>query len=49
MVLVQCLLKQLLEAVAFLHELRLVHTDLKPENILMVRSDYTKHFYKGIT
>ena len=27
--------KQLLEGVAFLHRLRLIHTDLKPENILL--------------
>ena len=27
--------QQLLEAVAYLHELRLIHTDLKPENILL--------------
>ncbi|KAH8794391.1 kinase-like domain-containing protein [Flagelloscypha sp. PMI_526] len=25
---------------AFLHDLKLVHTDLKPENILLVRNDY---------
>ena len=28
-------MRQLLESVAFMHELRLVHTDLKPENILL--------------
>ncbi|KZS92599.1 kinase-like protein [Sistotremastrum niveocremeum HHB9708] len=33
--------KQLLDSVAFLHDLRLVHTDLKPENILLVDSTYT--------
>ena len=27
--------QQLLESVAYLHELRLIHTDLKPENILL--------------
>ena len=27
--------QQLLEAVAYMHELRLIHTDLKPENILL--------------
>ncbi|PNH03834.1 Serine/threonine-protein kinase AFC2 [Tetrabaena socialis] len=27
--------RQLLEAVSYMHELRLVHTDLKPENILL--------------
>jgi serine/threonine protein kinase len=30
---------QLCLAVAFLHDLTIVHTDLKPENILLVRSD----------
>jgi serine/threonine protein kinase len=28
--------RQLLEAVAYMHELNLVHTDLKPENILLL-------------
>lgn len=32
--------RQLLDSVAFLHDLRLIHTDLKPENILLVRNDY---------
>ncbi|KJA26395.1 hypothetical protein HYPSUDRAFT_1065821, partial [Hypholoma sublateritium FD-334 SS-4] len=31
---------QLLGSVAFVHDLRLIHTDLKPENILLVRNDY---------
>ncbi|XP_062193752.1 serine/threonine-protein kinase AFC1-like isoform X2 [Phragmites australis] len=34
--------EQLLESVAFLHCLQLIHTDLKPENILLVSSDYVK-------
>ncbi|CAI0390243.1 unnamed protein product [Linum tenue] len=34
--------RQLLECVAFMHDLRLVHTDLKPENILFVSPDYVK-------
>ncbi|CAN6273317.1 unnamed protein product [Urochloa humidicola] len=34
--------KQLLECIAFMHELRLIHTDLKPENILLVSPEYTK-------
>ncbi|KAF5730898.1 putative serine/threonine-protein kinase [Tripterygium wilfordii] len=34
--------RQLLECVAFMHELRLIHTDLKPENILLVSPDYVK-------
>ncbi|KAJ7966004.1 Protein kinase [Quillaja saponaria] len=32
--------RQLLESVAYMHDLRLIHTDLKPENILLVSSDY---------
>ncbi|KAI9122014.1 hypothetical protein K1719_006703 [Acacia pycnantha] len=34
--------RQLLESVAFMHDLRLIHTDLKPENILLVSSDCIK-------
>ncbi|KAJ4977620.1 hypothetical protein NE237_008400 [Protea cynaroides] len=34
--------RQLLESVAFMHDLRLIHTDLKPENILLVSSEYIK-------
>eukprot|EP00268_Persea_americana_P006329 TRINITY_DN1229_c0_g1_i18.p1 TRINITY_DN1229_c0_g1~~TRINITY_DN1229_c0_g1_i18.p1 ORF type:complete len:326 (-),score=49.19 TRINITY_DN1229_c0_g1_i18:434-1411(-) len=34
--------RQLLEAVAYMHDLRLIHTDLKPENILLVSSEYVK-------
>ncbi|CAN4121669.1 unnamed protein product [Withania somnifera] len=34
--------RQLLESVAFMHDLRLIHTDLKPENILLVLSEYIK-------
>ncbi|XP_024318178.1 serine/threonine-protein kinase AFC2 isoform X1 [Brachypodium distachyon] len=34
--------KQLLECLAFMHELRLIHTDLKPENILLVSPEYIK-------
>uniref|UniRef100_A0A7C9E4M9 Dual-specificity kinase n=1 Tax=Opuntia streptacantha TaxID=393608 RepID=A0A7C9E4M9_OPUST len=34
--------RQLLECVAFMHELNLIHTDLKPENVLLVTSDYVK-------
>ena len=34
--------KQLLEATAYLHSLRLVHTDLKPENILLTSGDYDR-------
>ncbi|KAL5485801.1 LKH1 [Sanghuangporus weigelae] len=32
--------RQLLGSVAFLHDLRLVHTDLKPENILLAENSY---------
>ncbi|XP_072954304.1 serine/threonine-protein kinase AFC1-like isoform X2 [Typha angustifolia] len=34
--------RQILESVAFMHDLRLIHTDLKPENILLVSSDYIR-------
>ncbi|AEE79110.1 protein kinase (AME2/AFC1) [Arabidopsis thaliana] len=34
--------RQLLESVAYMHDLRLIHTDLKPENILLVSSEYIK-------
>lgn len=33
---------QLLESVAFLHGMNLVHTDLKPENILLQHPEYTR-------
>lgn len=33
---------QILEAVAFMHELSLIHTDLKPENILLEKDGYEK-------
>lgn len=34
--------RQLLESVAYMHDLRLIHTDLKPENILLVSSECVK-------
>ncbi|XP_043725294.1 serine/threonine-protein kinase AFC3 isoform X1 [Telopea speciosissima] len=34
--------RQLLESVAYMHDLRLIHTDLKPENILLASSEYVK-------
>ncbi|KAK8478853.1 hypothetical protein V6N13_090426 [Hibiscus sabdariffa] len=34
--------RQLLECVAFIHDLQLIHTDLKPENILFVSPEYVK-------
>lgn len=37
---IQKFARQLLGSVAFLHELRLIHTDLKPENILLVKNDF---------
>ncbi|EIN09846.1 CMGC/CLK protein kinase [Punctularia strigosozonata HHB-11173 SS5] len=37
---IQSFARQLLGSVAFLHELKLIHTDLKPENILLVYNDY---------
>ncbi|XP_047254838.1 serine/threonine-protein kinase AFC2 isoform X2 [Capsicum annuum] len=40
--------RQLLECVAFMHDMRLIHTDLKPENILFVSAEYIKvPDYKG--
>ncbi|KAI8078210.1 kinase-like domain-containing protein [Gilbertella persicaria] len=39
---IQQLAKQLLTSVAFIHDLKLVHTDLKPENILLVNSELDK-------
>ncbi|KAJ2922868.1 hypothetical protein H1R20_g14265, partial [Candolleomyces eurysporus] len=37
---IQAFARQLFGSVAFLHDLRLIHTDLKPENILLVHNDY---------
>ncbi|XP_020216569.1 serine/threonine-protein kinase AFC2 isoform X1 [Cajanus cajan] len=34
--------RQLLECIAFMHDLRMIHTDLKPENILLVSPEYVK-------
>ncbi|KAL8111565.1 hypothetical protein AgCh_019323 [Apium graveolens] len=34
--------RQLLDSVAFMHELRLIHTDLKPENILLISPEYIR-------
>lgn len=42
--------RQLLDCVAFMHDLHLIHTDLKPENVLLVSSDYVKiPDYKGFS
>jgi serine/threonine protein kinase len=38
----QAVARQLLVAVAYMHELGLVHTDLKPENILLAAQDHMK-------
>jgi tRNA A-37 threonylcarbamoyl transferase component Bud32 len=38
----QAIARQLVEAVAYIHELGLVHTDLKPENILMAAQEHMK-------
>ncbi|GAB5591468.1 serine threonine protein kinase CMGC group [Umbelopsis nana] len=37
---IQHFARQLLTSVAFVHELKLIHTDLKPENILLVNNEY---------
>ncbi|KAL6556605.1 hypothetical protein OROGR_005893 [Orobanche gracilis] len=42
--------RQLLESVAYMHDLRLIHTDLKPENVLLVSSEVVKlPAYKNIS
>lgn len=40
---IQAITRQLVRSVAFLHDLKLIHTDLKPENILLASSDALKH------
>eukprot|EP00250_Pteridium_aquilinum_P021732 c25203_g2_i5 orf=258-1187(+) len=40
--LVQDFGRQILNSVAFMHSLRLIHTDLKPENVLLASPDFTK-------
>ena len=39
---IQAITRQLIRSVAFLHDLKLIHTDLKPENILLTSSDFAK-------
>ncbi|KAK9142459.1 hypothetical protein Syun_011859 [Stephania yunnanensis] len=34
--------RQLLESVAYMHDLHLIHTDLKPENVLLISSENIK-------
>jgi len=40
--LVQKFAKQLIKAVAFMHELKMTHTDLKPENVLLETPGYVR-------
>ncbi|KAH9776463.1 serine/threonine-protein kinase AFC2 [Citrus sinensis] len=40
--LVREIARQLLECIAFMHDLCMIHTDLKPENVLLVSSEYIK-------
>ena len=40
--LVQRFAKQMIKAVAFMHELKMTHTDLKPENILLEAPGYVR-------
>uniref|UniRef100_A0A7N0RAE8 dual-specificity kinase n=1 Tax=Kalanchoe fedtschenkoi TaxID=63787 RepID=A0A7N0RAE8_KALFE len=40
--------RQLLECIAFMHDMRLIHTDLKPENILLLSPDYVKGSSRSI-
>ncbi|TQV98423.1 protein kinase lkh1 [Cordyceps javanica] len=42
---IQSMAHQLLTSVAFLHDLKLVHTDLKPENILLHSATYQAFTY----
>jgi dual-specificity kinase len=42
---IQKFAKQLFTSVAFLHDLKLIHTDLKPENILLVNNNYQTFTY----
>ncbi|CDH51957.1 cmgc clk protein kinase [Lichtheimia corymbifera JMRC:FSU:9682] len=50
---IQHFAKQLLNSVAFIHELEMIHTDLKPENILLKNHDYdtvlASHTKRGTT
>lgn len=46
---IQAISKQLLRSVAFLHDLKLIHTDLKPENILITDDSYYKKSYTKIS
>ncbi|ODV94388.1 hypothetical protein PACTADRAFT_71070 [Pachysolen tannophilus NRRL Y-2460] len=44
---IQAIAKQLIRSVAFLHDLKLIHTDLKPENILLHDSSFSKKPYNN--
>lgn len=39
---VQTFSKQLLQSIAFLHRMKLVHTDLKPENVLLLDTKFRR-------
>ena len=39
---IQDIAKQILEGIAFLNKLNIIHTDLKPENILLIDSEFEK-------
>ncbi|KAH3670335.1 hypothetical protein WICMUC_004831 [Wickerhamomyces mucosus] len=39
---IQAISRQLIRSIAFLHDLKLIHTDLKPENILLKNSSFAK-------
>lgn len=39
---IQAISRQLVRSIAFLHDLKLIHTDLKPENILLTNSSFSK-------
>ena len=39
---IQHIAKQILEGIAFLNKLNIIHTDLKPENILLINSEFDK-------
>lgn len=44
---IQAIAKQLIRSVAFLHDLKLIHTDLKPENILLHDDSYIRKPFRA--